>query len=74
MLEMIFLTVLLFLALAVYVGYPFIRHFRNYQHERAMLEKKYNRLYKSRKDLLVSSLLKHDWLKTRLEPLRLGNF
>ena len=54
MFEFIFITVLLFLAIGIYMGLPFYRHFRNYQQERTMLEKKYNRLWKSRKDLLVS--------------------
>ena len=31
MFEMIFLTILLFMILALYMGYPFIQHFRSYR-------------------------------------------
>ena len=40
-----------------YLGYPVVRHFLDYQNERSSLEKRYNRLWRSRKDLLVSYLI-----------------
>ena len=51
--------VTIFLALTLvftYLGYPVLRHYWNYQAERTSLEKRYNRLWRSRRDLLVSNL------------------
>ena len=38
----------------IYV-WPLVRHFMNYRKERDMLEKKFNRLWRSRNDLMVST-------------------
>lgn len=66
MIEFVFITVFLFMLIAIYIGYPFYRHYRNYQTERAMLEKKYNRLWRSRRDLLGHV----DWAISRQDPPR----
>jgi len=44
-----------FVAIFFYQIYPIVRHYMNYRKERYTLTKKYNRLYRARKDLLVSN-------------------
>ena len=73
MIELIFAFVLFFMVISTYMGYPFFRHFRNYQQERAMLEKKYNKLWKCRRDLLVRLHLINSYVCC-LESFRLGDF
>ena len=49
------LVVALFcLSLFLMYVWPVMRHFLKYRKERELLEKKFNRLWKSRNDLLVS--------------------
>ena len=39
--------------LFLYFVWPILRHYFNYQKEKEQLEKRYNRLWRSRRDLLV---------------------
>ena len=50
------LLVLALFCLSLFLMYvwPVMRHFLKYRKERELLEKKFNRLWKSRNDLLVS--------------------
>ena len=54
MLEYICVAILALASLFVLYLWPVVRHFMNYRKERDMLEKKFNRLWKSRNDLMVS--------------------
>ncbi len=58
---MIEFLLLMFGCLLLWIGYtqlyPFVRKQLNYRREREELVKKYNRLWKARKDMLVSSQL-----------------
>ena len=51
-----YLVVLLtILTVLMYMAWPFIRHYNKYKHEKDLLVKRYNRLWRSRRDLLVST-------------------
>ena len=54
--ELVFVFLLMTMVFA-YFGWPVLRHYNNYKRERESLEKRYNRLWRSRRDLLVSPQL-----------------
>ena len=54
MYEYLMLVFAFAMAYALVYLMPLIKHYRSYQFERHNLVKKYNRMYRSRKDLLVS--------------------
>ena len=54
MFEALMIVLLCMTSLFLAYVWPTLRHFMNYRKEREMLEKKYNRLHRSRVDLLVS--------------------
>jgi len=56
MLEYLFIFVLTLIAILWVRNNSLVRHYQNYRRERDDLEKKYNRLFKARNDLLVSPL------------------
>ena len=45
------------LTVLMYLAWPFIRHYNKYKHEKDLLVKRYNRIWRSRRDLLVSAEL-----------------
>ena len=54
MMEVIVGVFLVMTFLFLYFVWPILRHYFNYQKEKEQLEKRYNRLWRSRRDLLVS--------------------
>ena len=54
MLELFTVIFVFFTMIVTYFGYPVIRHWLSYRRERESLEKRYNRIWRSRRDLLVS--------------------
>ena len=57
MYEFILLFLLSTFVVLIYLGHPVIKHYLNWKSERLELVKRYNRLYRSRRDLLVSKAL-----------------
>jgi hypothetical protein len=56
MYEFILLFFLSTLVVLAYLGHPVLKHYLNWRVERFDLVKRYNRLWRSRRDLLVSNL------------------
>jgi hypothetical protein len=54
---LILITILFTLFLFYKELYPFVRRFFNYRKEREELTKKYNRIWRARKDMLVKYIL-----------------
>ena len=54
MYEFILLLVVTLLVLFLYNAYPVYKHYMQYRTERFELVKRYNRLWRARRDLLVS--------------------
>ena len=54
MLQEIILMVLAIMSALAYFFWPMVRHYYRTKNEREQLEKRYNRIWRSRRDLLVS--------------------
>ena len=58
MLELAVVIIAVMTVIFFYFGWPVIRHYSRYKAEREALEKRYNRLWRSRREMLVSLLFR----------------